>query len=68
MKLVSDWRDAWRWFSVHALALAGVLPGAWEALPQRWQDVVPVSWVATAAAVTAALGIYGRLVDQGKQP
>ncbi|QLW90603.1 hypothetical protein HV175_19385 [Klebsiella oxytoca] len=26
MKLVDDWKSAWRWFSMHALVLAGIIP------------------------------------------
>lgn len=33
MKLVDDWKSAWRWFSMHALVLAGVIPTVWAELP-----------------------------------
>lgn len=33
MKLVDDWKGAWRWFSMHALVLAGVIPTVWAELP-----------------------------------
>lgn len=64
MRLVDNWKQGWKWVSVHALAVAGVLPATWESLPHRWQDAVPLSAVATATAITAAVGIIGRLVDQ----
>ena len=28
-ELVPDWKRAWRWLSVHALAVTGMLPGVW---------------------------------------
>lgn len=64
MKLVPQWQNAWKWFSVHALVLAGVLPATWCQLPESWRAIVPVGWVATATAITSILGVIGRLADQ----
>jgi len=65
MKLVPNARRAWRWFSVQALALAGLIPVAWASVPLEWQQAVPKDWMAYGAAFVAVLGIVGRLVDQG---
>lgn len=64
MKLDPQWQQAYKWFSVHALAIAGTLPATWESLPHRWQDTVPFSYVALATAITSVLGIAGRLFQQ----
>ncbi|WP_426271586.1 hypothetical protein ACN9MB_09170 [Dyella kyungheensis] len=64
MKLDPQWRQAYRWFSVHALALAGTLPGVWCSLPGEWRAIVPISYVAIATAITSVLGIAGRVVLQ----
>jgi len=64
MKLVSDAKDAWRWFSVQALALSGAIPAAWLAVPEDMRAAVPQEWMAVAALVIAALGIVGRMIDQ----
>jgi polyferredoxin len=68
MKLVDNWRQAWKWVSIHALWVAGVLPSVWESLPHRWQDIVPVNVLAIATGVTAVIGIVGRLVQQPVPP
>lgn len=64
MKLDPQWQQAYKWFSVHALALAGVLPGTWASLPGEWRASVPFSYVVIATAVTSVLGIAGRLFQQ----
>ena len=66
MKLVEDWKRAWRWFSVHALVLAGVLPAAWAELPPDLKSSIPPGAMGAITAVIAACGVIGRLVDQDK--
>ncbi len=65
MKLVPDWRRAWRWFSVQALALQGIAGAAWLAVPDDMRAAVPPDWLAVAAVALTVLGILGRIVDQG---
>ena len=67
-ELVPDWKRAWRWLSVHALAITGALPGIWLSLPADWRAAVPAGWLAIATLVTAAGGGYGRLIDQTPKP
>lgn len=45
-------------------ALAGI--GAYTALPEKMQDVIPPWAVLGLAAVLLVLGIVGRLIDQPK--
>jgi hypothetical protein len=65
MKLIKDARRAWRFFSVQAMALAGALQGAWLAMPPDLQSRVPGDIVDGLTVAILALGIVGRLVDQG---
>jgi hypothetical protein len=65
MRLISDWRGAWRWFSVQALALQGVIGASWLVVPDDMRAAVPAEWLAVAAVVLTIIGIVGRLVDQG---
>lgn len=64
MKLVTEWRRAWRWFSVQAMALAAALQGAWVALPDDMRARLPGGVVAAATMLLLLLGIGGRLVKQ----
>ena len=66
MKLVDDWKSAWRWFSMHALALTGVIPTVWAALPPDLKASIPPGTMDTITAVIAACGVVGRLVSQSK--
>lgn len=64
MTLVPDWRSAWRWFSVQALALLAVLPLVWMSLPPDIKAYIPSEYGLYIAAVVAIGGIAGRLIDQ----
>ncbi len=65
MKLIDNAGKWYRMFSVQAMVLASAVLGAWQVLPDDLKATLP-PWVATAAAITLlALGIAGRLVDQG---
>jgi len=63
MQVVPNWRQAWRWLSLHALVATGALPSLWLALPPEWRAAVPASWLASASVVMALLGIVGRLTQ-----
>lgn len=64
MKLVPDWKEAWKWSSMHAMGTVTALLAAWSRLPQKMQDALPVSWVIGLAVVILLLGMIGRLRDQ----
>lgn len=68
LKLVDDYRQAWKWFSVQAIALLSVLPSVWLSLPEEWRDAVPDGWKIAGCLLVGAAGIYGRIVDQRKPP
>jgi hypothetical protein len=65
MKMVPDAKRAWRFFSVQAMALQGAAAAAWLAVPDDMRAAVPSEWLAIGALAITALGIIGRLVDQG---
>lgn len=64
MKLVDNARDAWRWFSVQAMALAVAIEGAWLAIPPDLKSRIPETWVDAVTMGLLVLGIFGRLVKQ----
>ncbi|WP_154905698.1 DUF7940 domain-containing protein [Klebsiella michiganensis] len=66
MKLVDDWKSARRWFSVHSLVLAGIIPTVWAELPPDLKASIPPGTMGTITAVIAACGVVGRLVSQSK--
>lgn len=64
MKLIPQWRRAWRMFSVQAMTGATALLGAWQAFPPDLKAALPADWVNGAAIALLVLGIAGRLIDQ----
>lgn len=68
MKLVPDWRQAWRWFSVQALAAIIAFPIVWSTLPPEVREHVPDTWLPWIMLLIAIGGLLGRLKDQSKAP
>lgn len=67
MRLIPDWRAAWRYYSTQAMLWAVALQGAWVAVPDDLRAGVP-DWL--ASVVTGAIlicGLVGRLVDQAPE-
>lgn len=64
MKLVSDWRDAWKWFSIHSLVAIAAIPPVWINLPDDVKDMLPVEWRPWVFSVIAVAGVLGRVRDQ----
>lgn len=64
MRLIPDWRSAWRWFSVQALAVIGALPIVWSMLPPDVKSLLPAGWGMWVFVVLAVAGVLGRVVDQ----
>lgn len=65
MKLVENWREAWRWHSAQALAVLALLPVVWTELPPEAQALVPEEWRPYVLAALALAGLVGRLQKQG---
>lgn len=69
MRLVENWKQAWRWFSMWAFAICASIPVAWVSLPEDVKKLLPDSWekwVFVAIAAAAGLGAVGRVIDQTK--
>lgn len=64
MKLVANWKRAWRWISVQVMVLAGALQGAWMFVPDDLRTSIPHGIVQGFTLVLLVLGVIGRLVDQ----
>jgi hypothetical protein len=63
-RLVENWKEAWRWFSMQAMALVAVIQAAWATLPDDLKQHFPAGAVTALSVGLLLLGIGGRLVRQ----
>lgn len=66
MKLIPEWKKAWRMVSVQAMTIATALQGAWLGLPEDMKAGIDPALVNGACLALLVLGIVGRLVKQDK--
>lgn len=65
MKLIKDWKSAYRFFSMQAMALTLTVQTAWVSLPEDLKARLPdgtAYWLSLALLIG---GIVGRVVSQG---
>lgn len=65
MKLVHNWKRAWSWVSMQAMAIIVLVPMLWAELPVEIKVYIPDEWMPKVLAGVALLAMIGRLVDQG---
>lgn len=65
MRLISNWREAWKWHSVHGLVLLTAIPTIWHELPYEIKDMIPDNWVGYISIAVGLITLLGRLRDQG---
>lgn len=68
MHIIPEWRQAWRMFSVQALALIAAITAFWQDLPPEVLAVIPPEWSQYIIAGLALAGLIGRLIDQRTRP
>jgi hypothetical protein len=64
MKLVDDAKQAWKWFSIQAMTLAGAIQGAWLLIPDDMKTSIPQGIIQWITLLLLILGVAGRVVDQ----
>lgn len=66
MKLIDEWKQAYKWISVRCMGLAISIQGAWAAISDDMKTHIP-SWLVTTLTIgILILGVGGRLIKQGK--
>lgn len=66
MKLIPNWRRAWRMFSVQAQGAALALLGTWQVMPEDLKATLSPTLVGWVAMGLLVFGIAGRLIEQPK--
>jgi hypothetical protein len=64
LKLIPNWRNALRMFSVQANTANVAMLASWASLPARIQDAIPTGAVIALAITLLVLGTIGRLIAQ----
>jgi len=67
MKLVENAKQAYRWFSVQFMVLAGAVQAAWVFIPEDLRDSIPTYLAQGLTIGLLVLGVAGRLVQQDDQ-
>lgn len=65
MKLVEDWKDAWRWFSTWLLAMNGTFIIAYEQF-ETVKAYIPDKWAHMIVGTLLLLTFLGRVIKQGQ--
>ena len=65
-QLITNWRAAWRMFSVQAMTAAAAIQGAWTSVPDDMKTSIPPALVHWLTLGLLVLGLAGRLIDQPK--
>lgn len=70
MKLIAEWKKAWRMLSVQLSALGAAVSAAWVLLPHETQESILSVMGVTEPGVIAMVGfvavVYSRIVYQPK--
>lgn len=64
MKLVSDWRNVWKYYSTQALIALAALPVIWMELPDDIKVMIPLAWHGWIVSGIAVAGAASRVVKQ----
>ena len=67
MKLVTNWKSAWKWFSVQFVAAAGAVQLSVLAFPDTVRAWLPDWLTHVLAMALLAAAVLGRLVDQKRR-
>lgn len=63
MKLIENWKESYKWFSIHIAGIMALLNALQATVPQVQAFLTP-SQVAVANAVLGVMVIWGRLIQQ----
>lgn len=64
MKLIEDWKDAWRWFSIWAGTVGSAMAATYAVMYEQLKETIPPQWMAALTAAVFIAGMVGRIIDQ----
>ena len=66
MKLVDDWKQCLRWWSVRGALVLAILPPVWVSMPPDVKAMLPPEWQPWVLTLIAIGTIAGRMKDQSR--
>jgi hypothetical protein len=66
--VIDDWRQAWRFFSLWFISIAGILQSTWDVVPPDIRASMPAGTLKWVTIVLLVLGGVGRFIKQVNQP
>jgi hypothetical protein len=63
-RIVEDWRDFWRWWSMRWMAVAGAVTAAWATYPEEIKRVIPPQYMKLFLLVLIVLSIAARVMKK----
>ena len=66
VKLVDDWKNFWKWWSVRITTVLAVIGPVWLSLPPELQDDLPVELLPYVSPVVLMSIVVARVLDQAK--
>lgn len=64
MRLVRNWRQAWKWYSVHIMIAIVALPEIWGYFPPEWKAALPPNFLALAMSFLGGSALVARMFSQ----
>jgi hypothetical protein len=68
MRLIENWKESWRLFSVWCFGAAGLLQAIWLSLTPDERALIPESYAHWITLAVAVIGIVGRVIKQKPLP
>lgn len=66
LRLVQNWRSAWKWYSVHIMLVIVALPEIWGYFPQEFKDSLPPGTLKYVMMFLGVSAILARMFSQEK--
>lgn len=66
MKLIEEWKECWKWFSVQANTIGIAMSSTYGLMYEQLKETIPAQYMAGITAAVFVLGVIGRLVNQTK--
>ncbi len=64
MKLIDDWKQAYKWASTRCMALAAAVQATWVSIPEETRQQVPGYLVSGVTIGLLVFGVVGRITQK----